>query len=357
MNKKRFAGITSMALAGTLALALVGCGGATPAAKDAGSAEATKSTYKVAMVTDMGGVNDQSFNQLAWEGLQQLSKDTGIKVGYTESKQEADYAPNLDKATDQGNDLVWGIGFAMSKAIQEHAKKNPDVHVAIIDSAYGDAEQLDNLTGVTFRSQEPSFVVGYIAAMTSQTGKVGFVGGVKSDVLNTFEYGYRAGVAYANKENGKNVEVSVQYLETFTDAAKGKAAGQKLYADGCDVIFQAAGNAGNGVIEAAVDANKLVIGVDKDQHAQAPENVLTSALKRVDKAVIEVSEMASKGKEIGRQNINLGMAEDAAGISEHHELMSDDVYQKALDLVKQIKDGKIMPPASEKDFNSYTASL
>ena len=221
MNK-RFKGIASMAAAGVLALALAGCGGG--GAADSGSAGTDKgaeSSYKVTMVTDMGGVNDQSFNELAWKGLQELEDETGTKVSYTESKQESDYGPNLDKAVDGENNLVWGIGFAMANAIETAAKQNPDVNFAIIDNAYENTP--DNVTGVVFRAQEPSFLVGYIAAMTTQTGKVGFVGGMQSVVIDQFEWGYKAGVEYANKTQGKNVTVDVQYLESFGDAAKGKA--------------------------------------------------------------------------------------------------------------------------------------
>ena len=360
MKKKRFAGIATAAVAGVLALSVAGCGGSPEPAGSAADSAST-SSYNVQMVTDMGGVNDRSFNQLAWEGLQKLEKDTGIKVGYTESKQEADYATNLDKAVDSGAQTVWGIGFAMAGAIHDAAKTNPDVNFAIIDNAYPEKGEegglLDNLTGVTFKTQEPSFVAGYIAAMTSETGKVGFVGGVKGDVLETFSNGYQAGVAYANKEAGKNVEVTVQYVDTFTDAAKGKAAGQKMYSDGCDIVFACAGNAGNGVIEAAKDAGKLVIGVDKDQYDLAPENMLTSVMKNVDAAVIEVSQKAADGEKIGGQNIELSAKDGAVAISEHHDLMSDDVYKTAQDLFQQIKDGKIDPPANEKELAEYKASL
>ena len=359
MKKKRFMGLATAAIAGAVALAVAGCGGA-PAAtsgSNAGSASGATADFKVKMVTDMGGVNDQSFNQLAWEGLQKLQKDTGIPTGYTESKQEADYATNLDKAVDDGNNLVWGIGYAMADAIQTAAKQNPDVNFAIIDNAFTDDQLLDNLTGVTFKTQEPSFVAGYIAAMTTQTGKVGFVGGMKSDVLETFRWGYKAGVAYANKQSGKNVEVVDQYIESFTDAAKGKAAGQKMYSDGCDIVFACAGNAGNGVIESATDAGKMVIGVDKDQYDQAPKNMLTSVMKNVDEAVIEVSKEAADGEKIGGKNIELSAKDGAVGISEHHDLMSDDVYKTATDLLQQIKDGKITPPGTEDDYNEYVASL
>lgn len=363
--KKGYKGLATAALAGVLALSVAGCGGS-PAPAGSEPAKASND-YKVQMVTDMGGVNDRSFNQLAWEGLQKLNKETGIEVGYTESKQEADYATNLDKAVDSDAQTVWGIGFAMAGAIRDAAKTNPDVHFAIIDNAYpekghkddkGNEDGLtDNLTGVTFKTQEPSFVAGYIAAMTSETGKVGFVGGMKSDVLETFNWGFQAGVAYANKAEGKNVEVVSQYIETFTDAAKGKAAGQKMYSDGCDIVFACAGNAGNGVIEAAKESNKKVIGVDKDQYELAPENMLTSVMKNVDQAVIEVSKEAADGEEIGGKNIELSAKDGAVGISEHHDLMSEDVYKTAQDLFQQIKDGKITPPGTEKDFNDYVASL
>ena len=353
--KKGYKGLATAALAGVLALSVAGCGGS-PAPAGSEPAKAS-SDYKVQMVTDMGGVNDRSFNQLAWEGLQKLNKETGIEVGYTESKQEADYATNLDKAVDAEAQTVWGIGFAMAGAIQDAAKTNPDVHFAIIDNAYPEADLTDNLTGVTFKTQEPSFVAGYIAAMTSETGKVGFVGGMKSDVLETFNWGFQAGVAYANKAEGKNVEVVSQYIETFTDAAKGKAAGQKMYSDGCDIVFACAGNAGNGVIEAAKESNKKVIGVDKDQYELAPENMLTSVMKNVDQAVIEVSKEAADGEEIGGKNIELSAKDGAVGISEHHDLMSEDVYKTAQDLFQQIKDGKVTPPGTEKDFNDYVASL
>lgn len=364
MKKNRLMGL---ALAGVLALSVAGCGGGGDA-KPEGSAPAEASAdYKVQMVTDMGGVNDQSFNQLAWEGLQKLNKDTGIEIGCTESKQEADYATNLDKAVDDGAQTVWGIGFAMAGAIRDAAAVNPDVHFAIIDNAYPEKGHkddkgnedglLDNLTGVTFKTQEPSFVAGYIAAMTTQTGKVGFVGGMKSDVLETFDWGYQAGVAYANATEGKNVQVVSQYIETFTDAAKGKAAGQKMYSDGCDIVFACAGNAGNGVIEAAQDADKMVIGVDKDQYDLAPENMLTSVMKNVDQAVIEVSTMAANGEEIGCKNIELSAKDGAVGISEHHDLMEPGVYDTAVELFEKIKNGEIEPPATEDAYNDYVATL
>ncbi len=358
MDRRDFLKVAAGSGAVVAGLGLAACSGNDAGSgSTAGSAAAPASDYKVTMVTDMGGVNDQSFNQSAWEGLQQLKDDYGIEVSYTESKQESDYATNLDRAVDAGNNLVWGIGFAMAEAIMTAAQQNSDVSFAIVDNSWADDEYPDNLTGVMFRAQEPSFLVGYIAARTTKTGKVGFVGGIGSNIIDQFEWGYKAGVAYANAEKGTKVTVDTQYLESFTDAALGKATAQRMYTDGCDIVFHAAGNAGNGVIEAAGDADKLVIGVDQDQAHLDPDHVLTSAMKNVNNAVEEISKQAADGENIGGQTIELGMTDDAVGIPKDNPLMDKDVYDAAIALEDQIKSGDIVPPATEDDYKTYAASL
>lgn len=347
MNRRTFIGSTTAAA--TLA-GLAGCGGGSN-----NDSPTTSSSYKIEMVTDTGGVSDQSFNQSSWEGLQQLQQDKGWTVSYLESKQESDYKTNLDKAVDDGANLVWGIGFAMADAVESCAKTNPDVQFAIIDNGYDDAPS--NLTGVMFRAQEPSFMVGYIAARVSTSGQVGFVGGISSAIISQFEWGYKAGVAYANKQENLNVQVTSQYAESFSDAAKGKSIAQKMLSDGCDVVFHAAGGCGTGVIEAAKDAGRYAIGVDRDQAYLAPDNVLTSALKLVNKAIIEVSEKLQSGEDKGGSNVELGLKEDAVGIPEDHHLFSDDIYTKAVALEDPIKDGSIVPPATEDDYNTFLSNL
>lgn len=353
ITRRNFLGATA-ALAATAGLA--GCGGGSASTTEsAGGAGADAASYKIEMVTDTGGVSDQSFNQSSWEGLQQLESDKGWEVSYIESKQESDYATNLDKAVDDEANLVWGIGFNMADAVAHSAQTNPDVQFAIIDNAYDESQS--NLTGVTFRAQEPSFLVGYIAARTTKTNKIGFVGGITGVVIDQFDYGYRAGVDYANKEAGTSVEVQGQYADSFSDAAKGKAIASKMFSDGCDIVFHAAGGAGAGVIEAAKEANQYAIGVDRDQNYLAPDNVITSALKRVDKAIIEVSTQIEAGTLKGGSNIELGFKEDCVGIPEKHDLIADDVYQAALALSEKIKDGSIVPPMNKDSYDKYVASL
>ena len=187
-------------------------------------------------------------------------------------------------------------------------------------------------------------MVGYVAGRMTETGKVGFVGGISSGLIDQFQYGYEAGVKYAAKELGRDIDISVQYAESFSDAAKGKAIATKMYSDGCDVIYHAAGGSGTGVIEAAKEADKWVIGVDRDQAYLAPENVLTSALKLVGKAVKEVSIEAMEGKTIGGQTLTFGLKEDCVGIPEEHGNMADGVYEDTLKVAESIKNGELVPP-------------
>ena len=199
MQKKIVALVMMLVMAMSLAACGSGNKAGAPDASSEPSAEVqdnndttSKSDFSAGMVTDTGGVNDKSFNQSAWEGLQNFSEKTGAEVSYLESTQEAEYVPNLDKLVDEGKDLVWGIGFAMAGALTEAAEMNPDVNYAIVDNAY--EEVPENVTCVVFSAQDPSFMVGYIAGLTTKTDSVGFVGGMTSNIIDQFEYGYRAGV-------------------------------------------------------------------------------------------------------------------------------------------------------------------
>ena len=310
--------------------------------------------FSVAMATNVGGINDQSFCQSAWAGLQALEKNTGARVNYLESLQESDYTSNLDKLVDADNDLVWSVGFAMSSAAKSVALTNPDQQFGIIDETYGD-ETPDNMVTVMFRAQEPSFLVGYIAGLTTKTDKVGFVGGIGSAILDQFEYGYRAGVAYAAKELGKDIKVYVQYAESFTDAAKGKAIATKMYKDGCDIIFHAAGTIGVAVIEEAKETGNWAIGVDMDQYHVAPEAVLTSAVKRVDRAIEMVSKEYMDGNELGGQNLEYGLTDGAVGIPEENPNVAPEVLEKTAEIEEKIKDGTIKVPFNQDTFNDFSA--
>ena len=348
---------SSIALALVLALGLVGCG---KTANNAGNnAKVEGNTdLKVGFVTDEGGINDQSFNQGVWEGLTKAKEDFGISADYIESKDANAYKQNLETLLDNDNEVIVGAGFKMGDAIIEEAKANPDVKYAIVDVDPEGAA--DNLMGIMFKQEEPSFLVGYIAGLTTETDKVGFVGGQESTVIWGFEYGYKAGVEYAAKELGKEIEVSSQYIGGFSDVQKAKAISTQMYQQGADVIFHAAGGGGDGVIEAAKEQGKWAIGVDRDQSEMAPENVLTSAMKNANVAVYDLVQSLVEGKEFaGGTTIYLGLKEQGAvGIaptSDKH--IKKDVLEKVEEIEKQIIDEKIVVPYDEETFEKFVSEL
>lgn len=313
--------------------------------KEEKTPEKAENKLKIAMVTDVGGVNDQSFNQSAWEGLKRAKAELLIEARYKESTQDADYMPNLDALLDAGNDLIWGIGFKMADKIMEAAKMNPNQKYGVIDFAWDETPK--NLCGVVFKAEEASFLVGYIAAKMTKTNKVGFVGGMDFAVIHGFHYGFLAGVKYGNKD----IEVLEQYAESFTDAAKGKAIANQMYNKGADIIFHAAGGVGDGVIEAAKEQNKYAIGVDRDQNYLAPDNVITSAMKRVDNAIFNIAKELDNGNFPGGQTVVYGLKEGGVDIA---PTTSKHVPKEILDEVEKIKQdiiaGKIVVPNNKAAY-------
>jgi len=304
-----------------------------------------EASIKVAMVTDVGGVNDQSFNQSAWEGLQKAEKELSIKVSYLESNQDADYKPNMETLLDAGNDLIWGIGFKMGDTLDELAKLNPEQKYAGIDCFF--AEPTPNLVGVLFREQEPSFLVGYIAGKMTTTNKVGFVGGMDFFVIHKFHYGFLAGVREANPD----CEVLVQYADSFTDAAKGKAIANQMYKNGADIVYHAAGGVGDGVIEAAKEQDKYAIGVDKDQNHMAPDNVITSAMKRVDNAIYNLTQALVADDFPGGANVIYGLKEGGVSISPtSYKHVPKEILDEVKGLEAKIIAGEIVPPTSAEEW-------
>ena len=323
---------------------------ADPAAEPAGE-------FKAGMITDVGGINDESFNQSAWSGMTQLETDKGVSVSFIESQKDADYMPNLEKMTDEGQDIIWGIGFLMKDAIKEAAEANPDQLYALVDDNFEDGE-LPNVISVIFKAEQSSFEVGYIAAHMTEANHVGFVVGMETPVMDRFRFGYMAGVQYGAKELGKEIKIDYANIESFADSAKGKATAQKMYTDGADVVFHAAGQSGNGCIEAAKEMDKMVIGVDLDQNKLAPDNVITSSLKNVGSAVFSVTERVMQGENLGGTTIDMGLSEGGVGIapsSDKH--VPADVLTKVSDLEKKIIAGEVEVPLDQAGYDAFVAGL
>lgn len=264
MNKR----VKTLILAGIMTVSMVGCG------KQSDSNKEGEET-KITLILDEGGVNDQSFNQSAWEGALEAKEEYGVDVQYIESKQEADYMQNVETAIDNGSDLIVGVGFKLTEVIGEAAQDYPEQNFAIIDGSY--EEIPNNIQPILFNEEESGYLVGLIAAKMTETKKVGFVGGMDIPSVTNFLVGFEKAI----KETDSSIEVSKQYINSFTDAAKGKAVANQMIKEGADIVFTAAGGGNNGVFESTKEKNKYAIGVDMPSNYIAPEVVITSALKNV----------------------------------------------------------------------------
>jgi basic membrane protein A len=304
---------------------------------------------KVGLVTDVGGVNDQSFNQSAWEGLQRFGKETGANVSYIESKDESSYAPNIDTFADQKCNLIWGVGFMLGDSFAQAGKDYPTQQFAIIDYAYS-ADQIPNknVTGIVFAAEECSFLVGYIAGKVTKTNKVGHVNGIASPTMESFAVGYYAGVLTANP----NIQIMGQYSGSFGDPAAGKNIARQYFADGADVIYHAAGGTGAGVIEAARELNKWAIGVDMDQNYIAPNNVLTSAIKRVDNAIYDVSDMVRKGTLQSGSTLLYNLKNNGVGYATTGNHIPPAVITEVEAIKAKIISGQLKVPASARELQA-----
>lgn len=240
----------------------------------------------------------------------------------------------------------------MADALLNAAQINPENTYAIIDNNYGDATPV-NMINVTFKSQDAAFLVGYIAGKMTQTNKVGMVGGVSGAILDAFDYGYRAGVAYAANELGKEIEVTVQYADRFSDSAKAKAIAVNMYENGADIIFAAAGGAGLGAIEAAKELNKYVIGADTDQNYLAPENLITSCMKQCGAVVYDVCKRLSAGEQLGGTSIVGDLSTGAVGYTTTGNLIPENVVADTDAVTAKLVSGEIVVPVDADSFSAW----
>ena len=234
----------------------------------------TEDKAKVTLVLSTGGVNDQSFNQSAWEGALKASEELGVEVSYLESNSDADYMQNIETAIDQDSDLVVGVGFQVGDAIKEASKAYPDQQFVTIDS---ENENLDNVRAITFSEKEAGYLVGLVAGKMTKTNVISCIGGFDIPSLSPFFEGYEEGA----KEANPNVKILKQYINSFTDASKGKVVAQQMINKDADIIFMATGGGNMGIIEAINEVKNVKgIGVDMPM-AYLSENIITSALKNV----------------------------------------------------------------------------
>lgn len=338
--------VTAVILAAAMAASLTACGGGkgTQTASDDGTASPSGGDFKVGLITDIGGVNDGSFNQSAWEGLQRAVDELGIEANYLESATDADYVPNMETFIDEEYDLIISVGYMLADATRTAAEANPDSRFAIIDDASID---LDNVTCLTFKQEQASYLVGYVAGMMTETNNIGFVVGMTNENMNRFGYGYCAGAIDANPE----ITIQQFNANSFADSATGKTNTNTAITNGADIVFHAAGATGLGVIEACQEAGVYAIGVDSDQSSIAPETVITSAMKRVDNAVFDTVESLIAGNlESGVKDYDLSVS--GVDIAPTQDLLPEEVIAAVEEVKGKIISGEVVVPSNKEEFEA-----
>ena len=303
---------------------------------------------KVGMVTDVGGVNDKSFNQTSWEGLQALAKeDSSFEVKYLESKTDADYQTNINTFIDEKYDLIICVGYMLASATMEAAKANPNQKFAIIDDST--CADLPNVACLMFAQEQASYLVGLVAGSVTKSKTVGYVQGMVSDTMNLFGIGFISGVLAACPD-----ATVLQYnANNFGDIAGGQTAAKDMITKGADVIYHAAGGTGIGVIQACDEEGIWAIGVDTDQASLAPDHVITSAMKRVDVASQDIAKAVKNGTfKAGVHTYDLSNSGvDLAPTRTH---IPADVLTKVQQAMEDIKNGKLKVPTTVAECPQFT---
>ena len=345
-----------LAIAAAFATLATACGGNPTGPSTGGNGGA--SSVRVAVALDVGGLGDKSFNDAAKRGLDKAVADGLISVPNTKLLETNQTGSNRDEnvtnLADAGYDLIWANGYSFSPGIDKIASQYKDVKFAVQDGYSKDAP---NVLNINFKANEGSFLVGAAAALKSKTGTIGFLGGQSgTGLIENFQAGYEAGAKAVNP----NIDIRVEYIgdsvQAFVDQTKGEALSSKMYDQGADVIYHAAGQSGLGLFKAAVetgDPDKLAIGVDSDQYRSASpaeqSHILTSMLKRVDVAIYDTIKAVVDGNfEHGSQVFAL-KDDGVAYATSNPELLTDDIQSKLEEFRTKIVNGEITVPEKPEE--------
>ena len=338
-----------------VAVFAVGCGGDEEEPAENGDGEAPMTDVKAAMVTDVGGLGDKSFNDMSYEGLLRAEQELGVEIQALESNEIADYEPNIDQLANAGFSVIFTVGFLMTDTTTAKAPEYPDVVFGGIDQFF--EAPVENQVGLLFKENEAAYLAGVVAGLATldsglddrinDQNVIGFIGGMDIPPVEKFEVGFIAGARSVNPD----VQVISLYAGSFDDQAKGKELALSAIDQGADVVFAAAGLTGLGSITACQERGALFIGVDADQFETVPGSgdvMLTSAIKRVDTAVFETIKAAVEGTFVGAENREFGLAEDGVGLAPYHDF-EDAVSQEIKDAVEEARaavlDGSVTVPA------------
>jgi len=361
-------------VAGCMALALTACGDrdddsddnaddptssaptSDTAAPSPSESAADNSAFKACMVSDSGGFDDKGFNQTALKGQTDAEAELGITTAQVESTGDEQYADNINQLIQQSCNEITTVGFLLGDATLAAAKKNPDVDFAIVDFAYDKAPA--NLKGLIYATEQPSFLAGYLAAGSSESGIVGTFGGLPIPSVTAFMEGFKQGVERYNEDNGTDVQLlgwdgkDGSFTEDFEDKTKGQSVGEQLIGQGADILFPVAGPAGLGGLQAAKDAGAKGIWVDTDgyESTEYGDILLTSVAKGMDVSVTEAIKESLEGT--FSNELFVGTLENGGvGLAPYHDFDSV-IPQELKDKIEELKAGiidgsiTVTPPAS-----------
>lgn len=309
-----------------------------------------KSTLSAVVLADIGGIDDKSFNQSAWEGLQEWGKENNLPEGisgytYLQANDATDYTTNINQAIANDFDIIFGIGYLLTDTVSIAADENPDKKFVIIDDIINGKQ---NVASVTFKDNEAAYLAGVAAANTTKTNKVGFIGGEEGLVVNRFKTGFERGVKDEAKNLGKSITLDVKYAASFSDPSKGKAIAASMYNNGSDIIYHASGATGQGVFQEAKSLNESnienkvwVIGVDRDQEEDGSYTLangkkdnftLTSTLKNVNSAIKDIANSALENNFPNGVHLSYGLKNDGV------RLTDGQLSNQALQAVQEAKE-------------------
>ncbi len=305
---------------------------------------------KVGMVSDIGGIDDASFNQNTWEGVVMAQEDLGICGQFIESQAQADYEKNITEFAEQDYDLIITVGFLLGDATAKMAAEYPDINFAIVDFAYSPG--IPNVQGIVFATDQAAFLTGYLGAYWAdaqdpEDPQCGYVAGMQIPTVEIFVAGHDAGIKYYNEQHGANVQWKGVYVGDFEAPDEGKIQGESLIDEGVDVIYGIGGKTGNGGLTAAKERGKWGVGVDVDQYFTLPNEkdiLLTSTMKRLDNAVFGTIEGLLEGEFAGG-SVYLGtLSNSGVGMAPFHDFegqIPDDIVQELNEITLGIIDGSI----------------
>lgn len=344
------------AVAAVAALALSACGeredSSTTSEPTTSTTEAAPSESseqypdtKACMVSDSGGFDDKSFNQTALKGQTDAESMFGVQTAQVESNADSEYADNINQLVQDGCSIITTVGFLLGDATEAAAKKNKNVDFAIVDYAY--EKPSDNLKGLVFATDQPSFMAGYLAAAQTETGVVGTFGGLNIPTVTVFMEGFRRGIEYFNEENGGDVQLlgwdgsDGSFTEDFEDKTKGQQVAEQMIQQGADIIFPVAGPAGLGGLQAASENDAFGIWVDVDgyESTEYGDILLTSVVKGIDVAVTEAIRESGSG-EFSNELFSGTLENGGVSLAPFHDF-DGEIDQEVKDALTEIQDGII----------------